>query len=165
VALSPDSTPASFQVADRYLAESVAPLRKALLAANMAQLETDINADPTRRFIHYSLRSGPRIWYDPAYDAAHLWQDVTVNPEMFDYVWGPVFQNLDITTGLEHLTQPVFVALGRYDYWNPPHLWEPVRHYFRDLHLRVFEQSGHTPQLEQPADFDREILSWLAEKG
>ena len=56
---------------------------------------------------------------------------------------------------------PVFVALGRYDYWNPPHLWETYRQYFSDLTIRVFEKSGHTPQFEQKNDFDRELLDWV----
>jgi proline iminopeptidase len=164
LALSPDSSEASFKAADRYLEESVAPERKARLATDMAQLAADIDADPNRRFIHYSLRSGARIWYDHTYDARHLWEGVQVVPEMFDYVWGEVFRKLDITNGIEILDRPVFLALGRYDYWNPPHLWEAVRHKFRDLTIRVFECSGHTPQSEQADDFDRELLAWLAEK-
>jgi pimeloyl-ACP methyl ester carboxylesterase len=30
-----------------------------------------------------------------------------------------------------------------------------------DLTVHVFEKSGHTPQLEQPAEFDRVLLEWL----
>lgn len=56
---------------------------------------------------------------------------------------------------------PVFLALGRYDYWNPPYLWNAVRMLFSDLTIKVFEKSGHTPQLEQPKDFNRELLNWL----
>lgn len=164
IAMSPDSTPASFAAADQYLADSVAPERKALLAESMAQLAADIEADPARRFIHYSLRSGPRIWFDATYDAAPLWRDVRVNPEMFDVVWGKLFAAIDITNGLDALAAPVWLALGRYDYWNPPHLWQPVRGLFADLTVRVFERSGHTPQLEQAADFDRELLAWLTIK-
>jgi pimeloyl-ACP methyl ester carboxylesterase len=29
------------------------------------------------------------------------------------------------------------------------------------LTMHVFEYSGHTPQLEQPQDFDRVLLEWL----
>lgn len=165
IALSPDSTPASFEAADRYFEESVDPQRKALYAESMAHLESDIAADPQHRFIHYSLRSGPRIWFDPTYDARTLWQGLNVNPEMFDYVWGRLFRELDIFTGLDALEQPVFVALGRYDFWNPPQLWEAARPHVRDLRIRVFERSGHTPQYEQPDDFDRELLAWLGERG
>lgn len=163
LATSPDGSAASFQAADRYFDESVNPTRKALYACAMQHLADDINADPQHRFIHYSLRSGARIWYDPTYDARPLWKGVRVIPEMFDYVWGQLFRDIDITDGLERVTVPVFLGLGRYDFWNPPHLWEPLRDRFHDLRVRVFEQSGHTPQLEESALFDQELLAWLAQ--
>jgi proline iminopeptidase len=163
LAMSPDSSPASFAAADRYLEESVCPERKAALAASMAQLEADIQADPDRRFIHYSLRSGPRIWFDHTFDAAPLWRDVEVIPQMFDYVWGSLLPAVEISADIDRLTMPVFLGLGRYDYWNPPHLWESVREHFADLRVRVFERSGHTPQFEEAAHFDRELLEWTAQ--
>lgn len=147
--------------ADQYFMESVCPERKALYEKNMQHLKSDIDADPNRRFILYSLRSAPRIWYDYTYDATPLWQDVTVIPEMFDYVWGNLFRNIDITKNLANFNNPVLLMLGRYDYWNPPHLWEPLRSAFHHLTIRVFEKSGHTPQLEEPEFFNRELLYWL----
>lgn len=165
VAMSPDSSAESFAAADRYLEESVSPERKLAYVESMSHLAGDIAADPDRRFIHYALRSGARIWYDYTFDATPLWQGVTVIPEMFDYVWGTLFPTIDIMAGLGTVTQPVFVGLGRYDYWNPPHLWEPVRDSFHDLRLRVFEKSGHTPQFEEPQHLDRELLGWLADES
>jgi len=165
IAMSPDASPASFQAADRYLEESVCPERKAALERSMRKLPGDLEADPKRRFIHYGLRSGPRIWHDHAYDAGPLWEGVTVVPEMFDHVWGRLFGSIDIAEGLDRLEAPVFLALGRHDYWNPPHLWEPLRKAFRSLRIRVFEQSGHTPQLEEAEAFDAELLAWLRETG
>ncbi|MBL8164532.1 MAG: alpha/beta hydrolase [Anaerolineae bacterium] len=163
LALSPDSTFASFQTADQYLEESVCPERKTALAESLNRLPAAIEAQPERAFILRMLHSGPRIWYDYTYDASHLWEGVEIIPAMFDYVWGTLFRTLDITTGLESVTPPVFLGLGRYDYWNPPHLWERCRGQFHDLRMRVFERSGHTPQLEEQAAFDRELLRWLGE--
>ena len=40
--------------------------------------------------------------------------------------------------------------------------WDPYRSRFKDLTVRVFERSGHTPQLEESALFDAELLQWLA---
>lgn len=162
IALSPDSTEASYLAADQYLEESVCPERKARLAESLTHLDADIQADPRRRFIHRSLRSGPRIWFDSAFDAGYLWQDVEVIPEMFDYVWGKLFRELDITENIDRLQAPVFLALGRYDYWNPPYLWNRVRALFKAMCIRVFESSGHTPQLEDAALFDAELLNWLS---
>jgi proline iminopeptidase len=164
LAISPDSSMESFQAADRYLEESVCPERKAALAESLSHLEAEIATNPDNAFVLRMLRSGPRIWFDHTFDARPLWQGVKVIPQVVDYVWGMLFRTLDITAGLDHVTQPVFVGLGRYDYWNPPQLWDRVRDQFHDLRLRVFERSGHTPQLEDVAQFDRELLGWLADK-
>ncbi len=42
--------------------------------------------------------------------------------------------------------------------------WDPIRPKFRDLTVRVFEESGHTPQYEVPALFDAELLRWMREQ-
>lgn len=162
VAMSPDSTYESFAAADRYLEESVDPERKALLRRNMARLDENPGF-PEDAFIARMLASGPRIWYDPTYDAAALWEGVHVNPDIVDRIWGQLLPRLDALDKIEALEVPTFLALGRYDYWNPPHLWERVRNRFRSLRIRVFERSGHTPQLEQSEAFDRELLNWLME--
>ncbi len=161
IAMSPDSSPESFAAANRYFQESVCPERKALLNNNLKQLETEIAKNPKNAFITRMLTFGPMIWYHYDYDATSLWQDIEVIPEMFDYVWSKIFRELDITQNINTLTCPVFLALGRYDYWNPPFLWEAVRSKFINLTIRVFEKSGHTPQLEEAEHFNREIQEWL----
>ncbi len=161
IALSPDSSPSSFIAADQYFQDSVCPKRKDLFTQKMQQLPLDIQRDSKRRFILYSLCSGPRIWFDYKYDASYLWFDVKVIPEMFDYVWGVVFKKLDIQENLTQLKQPVLLLLGRYDYWNPPYLWNSVRLKFHNITVKIFEKSGHTPQLEQAFDFSRELFEWL----
>lgn len=164
--LSPDFSEASHAAAARHFAESVWPERKALLAANLAQLPEAIAAAPDRAFVTYCLMMGPKNWFDYRYDAQHLWQDVEVNMTMFDYVWGQVFRDIDITKNLDCITMPVLLALGRHDYVAPPaYLWEPIRDRFQNLTIRVFENSGHYPQLEEADLFDQELLAWLAEQS
>jgi proline iminopeptidase len=161
LAMSPDSSPQSFGAADRYFQESVCPERKTLLAKNLDTLQAEIDLNPTQAFITRALKFSPMIWYDENFDASDLWKDVKVNPEIMDYLWGKVFREIDITKNLDHVNSPVFLGLGRYDYWNPPYLWETVRLQFKDLTIRVFEKSGHTPQYEEPELFDQELLQWL----
>lgn len=161
IAMSPDSSPDSFSAADRYFQESVCPERKDLLSKNLVSLQTEIDANPEQAFITRALKFGPMIWYDPNFDATHLWQDVKVIPEIMDYLWSKVFREINITKHLDQLNIPVFLGLGRYDYWNPPYLWEKIRLYFNDLTIRVFEKSGHTPQFEESELFDNELLQWL----
>jgi len=162
--LSPDGSSQSFEAADQYFQESVCPKRKALLAKNLANLQKEIDENPTQAFITRALKFAPMIWYDENFDASNLWKDVKVNAEVMDYLWQKVFREIDITKNLEKLNIPILLGLGRYDYWNPPYLWERIRPHFIDLTIRVFEKSGHTPQYEEPNLFDQELLQWLTDK-
>lgn len=161
LAMSPDGSPRSFEAADRYFQESVCPERKALLAKRLASLQAEIDANPSQAFVTRALKFGPMIWYDENFDASNLWKDMKVNPEIMDYLWGKVFREIDITKNLDKLNSPVLLGLGRYDYWDPPYLWEAIRPHFKDITIRVFEKSGHTPQYEEPELFDQELLQWL----
>jgi proline iminopeptidase len=164
IGISPDLSAASAEAVERYWRDSVDPERKAALEENLERLPDEQLAQmpPDQAFIQAYIRNGPRIWYDPRFDSSPLWEGVEINMDMFNYVWGRVFRDIDITEGLEALDRPVFLALGRYDFIvAPPSSWDPVRPKFQDLTVRVFERSGHTPQYEQADLFDEELLRWL----
>jgi proline iminopeptidase len=159
---APNYSHEAHEAAQRYLNDSVCPERKAALAENLARLPQAIEAAPEKAFITYCLLMGPKSWFDYNYDATKLWEGVEVNMAMFDYVWGKVFRDIDITKNLDKLQVPVFLALGRYDCLiPPPYLWEPIRDKFSNLTIRIFEKSGHAPQFEEPELFDQELLEWL----
>jgi proline iminopeptidase len=146
--------------------ETVAPERKARFEEDLRRIAAEVEQAPDRRFITYAIRMAARSWYDPAFDPAPLWDGVHVNMPVFDHLWGQVFRDIDITRGLDELVAPVWLGLGRADYLVAPYWsWQPYRASFPDLTVRVFERSGHTPQLEESARFDAELLAWLAEKG
>lgn len=159
--LSPYGGPRNFEAANVYFQESVCPVRKAILNQNMQGLPARLSANPDRAFVERMLAFGPMIWFDPAYDASLLWQDVNLVPAILEHLWGKIFTEIDVASYLQNLSVPVLLLLGRYDYWNPPYLWENYRALFSNLTVRVFEQSGHTPQLEEPNSFENEILAWL----
>lgn len=114
-------------------------------------------------FIRGYVRNAARNWYDPRFDCTSLWKGVTVNTDMFDYVWGKLFAEIDITRGLERFDRPVFLAVGRYDFGAWPSTWDDVKPKFKNLTIRIFEKSAHTPQFEEPKLFDRELLRWMQE--
>ena len=163
IATGPSHSAAHNAATERYWQESVCPERKARLERDLAGLAAEIEAAPEKRFVAFCVRMGARSWYDHAFDAAPLWQGVHVNMPVFDHLWGEAFRDIDIAQGLEQLDVPVFLGLGRYDYLVAPYAtWDPYRSRFKDLTVRVFERSGHTPQLEESALFDAELLRWLS---
>lgn len=162
VATGPSHAPAHMELAERDWRETVAPERKARFEAAMARLPEAIAADPDRRFVAFCLAMGARAWFDPAFDAAPLWEGVHVNTPLFDRVFGEELRDLDLAAGLDRVEAPVILMLGRHDHQvAPAWAWDPYRPLFRDLTVRIFERSAHAPQLEEPALFDAELLAWL----
>ncbi len=160
-----DYTAAGHAAAERHLAESVCPERKAALAAAMAKLPAMIETAPEKAFVSFCLATAAKSWFDYNFDAAPLWAGIETNMTMFDHVWGKVIPGMDIAALAPDLPMPVFLGLGRYDYLVPPaHTWERVRDSFRDLTIRVFERSSHAPMLEEPEAFDRELLAWIGSR-
>lgn len=166
IGASPDYSAATTQVRWDYFANEATPERKTAFERSMIQLPERIAADPDRRFVQMCLCAGPASWYDYRFDATPLWEGVYTNMQVIDYVWGVVFRDIDITVGLDRLNIPVFLALGRYDYLTGlPFLWNDVKTRFVDLTIAVFEQSAHTPQLEESDVFNRALLDWIRVKS
>ncbi len=164
IANSPNYSAAFLEANNRYWEESVSPERKAILKENRQRVpdEKIDSVPPDEQFAKWYIREGPRFWYDPRFDSSPLWEGVQFNRDMYHYVWWRVFRDIDITQGLDTFNRPVFLALGRYDFAvGPPSLWDPIRPKFRDLTVRVFERSGHTPPYEEPDLFDAELLRWM----
>jgi proline iminopeptidase len=163
--VGPNLSHEGHEAAQRYLNDSVCPERKAALAQNLTRLPQEIEAAPEKAFITYCLLMGPKSWFDYNYDATKLWEGVEVNMAMFDYVWGEVFRDIDITENLDKLQAPVFLALGRYDYLvPPPYMWEGVRDKFSNLTIRIFEKSSHAPQFANGTLLSYRVALWRLRK-
>ncbi|RUP42051.1 MAG: alpha/beta hydrolase [Acinetobacter sp.] len=160
IASSPITGPEIYKEADRYFEESVCPKRKAAFATSMQKFVESGN----QSFVARMLSFGPRIWYDENFDASKLWEGVEVNSVGAGIIWGSMFADYDLASALKAIKYPIFLALGRYDYFNPPHLWEKYREHASDLTVRIFEKSAHTPQLEESNNFDEELIRWLDNK-
>lgn len=120
---------------------------------------------PSERFVAWYVRRDPQAWYDYQFNSSFLWEGVLPHMPSFDFLYGVVLRDLDIAKNLESFALPVFLGLGRYDYIiAPTSAWDTYRPHFRDLTMRVFEHSGHSPQYEEAALFDSELLGWLTQR-
>jgi proline iminopeptidase len=128
-------------------------------AEEYAELATFPNGDAV---INQYVVNGAMYWYDPTYDAAPLWRDMFVNMEVFFRVFA-LIGSYDLAQGPGEVSLPVFAALGRYDYVVPYTMWDGAEDKMANLTIRLFDSSGHTPQLEEPAEFDRALLEFLGE--
>lgn len=119
IASSPITGPEIYKEADRYFEESVCPERKAALKITMKRFIESGD----QSFVARLLSFGPRIWYDENFDASKLWEDVEVHSVGAGIIWGSMFAEYNVANTLKSIQCPTFLALGRYDYFNPPHLW------------------------------------------
>jgi proline iminopeptidase len=141
--------------------------RKQVLEQNVERLGADeygrVSSLPdSDALVTLYVTNGPMYWYDATYDAEPLWRDMVTNMEVFYRVAG-LLSSYDLAQGPGQVATPVFVGLGRYDYVVPYSLWEDEKSKLADLTIHLFEESGHTPQLEEPAKFDRVLLDWLGD--
>jgi proline iminopeptidase len=159
-AASPIAGEKLYLAANKYFEESVDPVRKKIFTDNLNAMEARIKQNSSKAFIIRMLTFGPMLWYNPSFDATNLWKDVKLDLIGSHIIWNTLFSDYEIPD-ISHINISVLLLLGRYDYFNPPYLWENHRSKFKNLTIRVFEKSGHTPSLEQPDLFHHELLQWM----
>lgn len=96
----------------------------------------------------------------PAFTAWDLWLHLRGSLRSSHALW-PAFANVDLT-GVQSLKVPVWFAHGRHDHVISPESLQTYVQRLRAPHvdLKWFEASGHAPQLEEPARFNR----WLVDE-
>jgi proline iminopeptidase len=137
--------------------------RKQRLKQNWEKLTPDMlrNMAPGEALIRTYVTSGPGYWYDPTYDCSWLWEGVEPNMEVTNHLFGVLFKDYDIAQGPGEITMPVFLALGRYDYVVPYATWDDRKGKLPNLTSALFENSGHTPQLEEATLFNQKLTDWI----
>lgn len=76
-------------------------------------------------------------------------------------LFGELSNTYDLAQGPGEVTVPVLIAHGRYHYVVPYTLWEEHGHKLPRHTFSLFEQSGHTPPLEEQERFDQTLLAWM----
>lgn len=137
--------------------------RKAALQRNVERLPDTVLQSLTARdaFALRYVRNGPRYFYDASYDFYWGWAGRQFSTELLERFLSTIALGYDPRPRLPANTVPLFVALGRYDYSVPHHLWNGVGDGAPRLTLHRFERSGHFPMFEETALFDERLMRWL----
>jgi proline iminopeptidase len=142
--------------------KTASPERQMIMDENWKRLEVMKNLTSAQFDVENYCLMAPKYWYDMKYDARWLWKDMTLNTDILHSLYDLVFRDYFIFRNGRSVPVPTFVAMGRYDYVDPYTLWEGFDD-IKGLTVIVFDKSGHTPQLEESALFDRTLLKWLRE--
>ena len=144
--------------------ETASPERQSLQNENWKKLAGMKDLTPAQFDIENYCLMAPKYSYDMHYDAKWLWKDMTLNTDILHSLYESVFRDYFIFRNERNVPAPVLVVMGKFDYVDPYTLWKGFED-IRGLTVKVFDKSGHTPQLEESALFDRELLGWLRESS
>ena len=157
----------TISAANAYWEDHASEHRKAALRNNHDALNPGALARlaPKQAYVVEYVADGPKYWYDTTCNASSLWLGVPVNLDIIKTFRSFFSNGYQLRWDPESLKAPVLVVMGRHDYAVPPVLWDDVRPRLRNLTFHVFEESGHTPQLEEPERFDRVLLEWIGRES
>lgn len=164
IGMPPGMGPDALAMAERNWEESVWPERKSAFERNMKLMPDDkLQSLPRNQwFLQMNFRNVPKSWYDYNFDSTPLWQGVKPNTYILDQMYLRFTREIDISQGLGSFDLPVLLCYGRFEFLVAPvQSWDPLRPKFKDLTVRIFEKSAHSPQYEQPDLFDAELLKWV----
>ena len=151
---------AEYDAATETAWQVASPERQAMQADNWAHPERFQRVPRLPQVAEDYLAMAPKYWANPRYDARWLWTGVEVQPNLIRRLYGELFRDYAMFGKKRAVPVPTFVAVGKYDAIVPVAQWLPFAG-IPNLTLCQFLKSGHTPQLEEPGRFDRELLSWL----
>jgi proline iminopeptidase len=100
--------------------------------------------------------------WDPAKDAERLyttpWHHATHN-----YAFSHNLPGWDIKPRLHEITVPVLITHGRHDWIIPVAAAEEMQRLYPNAELAVFENSGHSPQIEEVELWEQTVRRFLAD--
>lgn len=102
--------------------------------------------------------------YDHVYDPAAVQRKVDATAyryETHNWAFTENMPRYDITGELHKVTCPTLVTVGRDDWITPVACSELIASLIPGAQLEVFEESGHSPQVEQAEDFQRVVRTFL----
>jgi proline iminopeptidase len=149
------------------------PARRNALASSRVQLDMELYDRMMRGLCRddADLEAGWRMIV-PLYDhdltpekvEARL-RGTVYHHEAHNWAFARNMPSYDIRGKLRGITCPTLVTVGRDDWITPVPASEEIASLIPNARLVVFEESGHSPQLEEPEKFQRTVRDFLAEAG
>ena len=98
--------------------------------------------------------------YNPEKTAA--WVDnINFHADTHNYAFSQNIPNFDLTDRLAKIEVPTLVIVGRHDWITPLEASEELAAKIPNAELVIFENSGHSPQQEEPEKFVQVVREFL----
>lgn len=82
------------------------------------------------------------------------------NMRVWSHIYGHLMPQYDLNKSIP-IKVPVFLALGKEDYYAPYILWEDEKVQIPKLSVSLFEKSGHYSFYEEEELFREKLLAWI----
>jgi proline iminopeptidase len=102
--------------------------------------------------------------YDFHYDPANVEKKVAATPYRFEahnYAFSVNLPSYDLKPKLPSVAAPTLITVGRTDWITPVSCSEKIAALIPNSTLVVFEESGHSPQIEQAEAWTRTVRDFL----
>lgn len=141
--------------ASAFFEEDASQDRKEVLRDNLTRLPSHASLMQT------VLAQTPQRFFDPRFDAAALFAEAVLRPQLLRHVMGTLAPTRHVTDGSSSMRVPIYIAHGRYDYVVPHVLWDGIAAKLPTATFRLFEESGHQPFFEEPNRFAANLEDWM----
>lgn len=98
-------------------------------------------------------------------EAREAIDDLQFHHETHNVMFSEAHPNMDYTPDLPDVDVPALVTVGRHDWITPVEASEEIADLLPDSRLVVFEESGHSPNLDQQDDYLARFREFLDEIG
>ena len=102
--------------------------------------------------------------YDPVKGAEHL-ANIKFNHEADNFAFSQNLPNYDIRERLQEINVPVLITVGRHDWITPVEASEELHALLPKSELVIFENSGHSPQIEEHSTWFVTVRDFLDRHG
>jgi proline iminopeptidase len=146
-----------------YWEQDASPERKATDRRNREALPDSLLAKlgPRERWVMQYVRDRAICWANPTYDSYWLWLGKGASMDFEHQYYSVLTADYDPSPSFGEIATPVFLAIGRYDYWVPHKLWDGMKDKLPNLSYHLFLKSGHWPMMEEQELFDQKLIDWL----
>lgn len=106
------------------------------------------------------ILDGPQCFFNYDLKATSLLRDVYWNMNVWDRIFKELIMDYDIGKGIPIRT-PVFLSLGKYDFYVPETVWEDHKGNIANLTCCLFTKSGHYSFIEEEDLYRKELMKWF----
>jgi proline iminopeptidase len=130
-------------------------------AAYRALWDGSLKDDLSFKYAFDTIR--PLYFYDPdrAAENSAVRADIRYRLAVRRFIIEHEYASYDCRAELPRIACPTLVAVGRHDWICPVDQSEEIARLVPGAELAVFEQSGHSPQIEERAAFTRRLAAFL----